>query len=140
MTTATISRQDVEQGGRDDQGQHAISSPINVGSRERWISTGAGSLLVLDALRHFKPRNLLIGGVGAMLLRRGLTGHCDVYALLGVNRVQGEGASGEEYFERGIHVVEAFTINKPAEELYRFWRRFDNLPTFMKHLESVQTL
>ena len=29
------------------------------------------------------------------------------------------------------------TINKPPEELYAFWRDFDNLPKFMNHLESV---
>ncbi len=28
-------------------------------------------------------------------------------------------------------------INKPVSELYRFWRDFENLPTFMKHLETV---
>lgn len=37
----------------------------------------------------------------------------------------------------GIHVQEAVTIDKPATELYRFWRDFENLPKFMSHLESV---
>ena len=31
-------------------------------------------------------------------------------------------------------------INKPAEELYRFWRNFENLPRFMNHLQSVEIL
>lgn len=31
-------------------------------------------------------------------------------------------------------------INAPAEEVYRFWRNFENLPSFMEHLESVQIL
>jgi uncharacterized membrane protein len=38
---------------------------------------------------------------------------------------------------RGIHVEESVTINKPVSEIYRFWRNFENLPQFMKHLESV---
>ncbi|WP_013322443.1 SRPBCC family protein [Gloeothece verrucosa] len=29
------------------------------------------------------------------------------------------------------------TINKPTEYLYNFWHNFENLPTFMKHLQSV---
>jgi uncharacterized membrane protein len=29
------------------------------------------------------------------------------------------------------------TINRPAEEVYRYWRDFEKLPTFMWHLESV---
>jgi len=28
-------------------------------------------------------------------------------------------------------------INRPVEELYRFWRNLENLPQFMPHLESV---
>lgn len=39
--------------------------------------------------------------------------------------------------ERSINVV---TINKPAGELYRYWRDFANLPRFMHHLEAVQDL
>jgi uncharacterized membrane protein len=29
------------------------------------------------------------------------------------------------------------TINRPPEEIYRFWRRLENLPRFMTHLRSV---
>ena len=38
---------------------------------------------------------------------------------------------------RGIHVEEAVTINRPVADVYRFWRNFENLPQFMKHLDSV---
>ena len=40
----------------------------------------------------------------------------------------------------GIEVREQITIGKPPEELYRFWRDFQNLPRFMEHLESVRVL
>lgn len=36
--------------------------------------------------------------------------------------------------------VKSITINRPKETVYRFWRRFENLPLFMKNLESVQTI
>jgi uncharacterized membrane protein len=29
------------------------------------------------------------------------------------------------------------TVNRPVEEVYAFWRNFENLPRFMRHLESV---
>src|SRR5262249_41761372 len=29
------------------------------------------------------------------------------------------------------------TVNKPAAEVYRFWRQVENHPRFMQHLESV---
>lgn len=37
-----------------------------------------------------------------------------------------------------IKVEKTVTINKPAEELYRFWHNFGNLPRFMKHLKDVK--
>lgn len=39
-----------------------------------------------------------------------------------------------------IRVEKSVTINKSPEELYRFWRNFENLPRFMNHLQSVKTL
>jgi uncharacterized membrane protein len=32
------------------------------------------------------------------------------------------------------------TIDLPVSEVYRFWRRLENLPRFMYHLESVREL
>ncbi|MBO3464343.1 SRPBCC family protein [Aetokthonos hydrillicola Thurmond2011] len=37
-----------------------------------------------------------------------------------------------------IKVEKTVTINKPAEELYRFWHNFENLPRFMKYLQDVK--
>jgi uncharacterized membrane protein len=37
-------------------------------------------------------------------------------------------------------VKQVITINRSAEDLYRFWRDFRNLPRFMKHLVSVETM
>jgi uncharacterized membrane protein len=37
-----------------------------------------------------------------------------------------------------MRVAQSIAINRPPEELYRFWRDFQNLPRFMKHLESVE--
>jgi uncharacterized membrane protein len=42
--------------------------------------------------------------------------------------------------ERAVHVRKAITIGRPAEELYKFWRDFHNLPRFMRHLEAVQVI
>ena len=45
------------------------------------------------------------------------------------NGARGDGA---------IRVAPSVTINRSPEELYRFWRDLQNLPRFMKHLESVR--
>jgi uncharacterized membrane protein len=39
---------------------------------------------------------------------------------------------------QAIKVEKTLTINKPAAELYRYWRNFGNLPHFMKHLRDVK--
>jgi uncharacterized membrane protein len=125
------------------------SSHLNVGSMERWLSMVAGGALAAYAL---KRRRALPGGAaaiaGAALLYRGATGHCNIYQALGINRAgDGHGTAAIADREsdtrqqlggsRGIRVEESVTINRPVAEVYRFWRNFENLPRFMKHLESV---
>jgi uncharacterized membrane protein len=39
---------------------------------------------------------------------------------------------------QGIHAKANCIVNRAPEEVYNFWRNFENLPRFMKHLESVQ--
>jgi len=39
---------------------------------------------------------------------------------------------------RDSRVEKTITVNRPPDEVYRFWHDFQNLPTFMKHLESVE--
>jgi uncharacterized membrane protein len=57
------------------------------------------------------------------------------------DRENGERTPGERLRgRRGVHVVEAITINRPRDEVYRFWRNLENLPRFMEHLESVRVL
>jgi uncharacterized membrane protein len=121
--------------------------PINVGQVERWLSMVAGGMLAAWGLR----RRDTIGGTAALgaaeLLYRGSTGHCHVYAALGVNRGRGKGTGiiADQDSDtrqqlggpRGIHVEEAITINRPIADVFRFWRNFENLPQFMEHLESV---
>ncbi|HEX2056573.1 MAG TPA: SRPBCC family protein, partial [Nitrospiraceae bacterium] len=39
-----------------------------------------------------------------------------------------------------IHVIKTVTVNRSAEDLYRFWRDFHNLPTVIPHLEAVHVM
>jgi uncharacterized membrane protein len=38
---------------------------------------------------------------------------------------------------KGVHAKTSCIVNRPPDEVYRFWRNFENLPRFMRHLESV---
>lgn len=37
-----------------------------------------------------------------------------------------------------MHVKAAVTVNRPREQVYAFWRNFENFPRFMVHVESVE--
>jgi uncharacterized membrane protein len=39
---------------------------------------------------------------------------------------------------RGLRIRKSVTVNRPVDEVYGFWRNFENLPQFMKHLDSVR--
>lgn len=41
--------------------------------------------------------------------------------------------------ERGLVVDRAFTILRPIEDVYGYWRDFERLPSFMPYLRSVTT-
>jgi uncharacterized membrane protein len=42
--------------------------------------------------------------------------------------------------ERGVHVRESIRIERDVDQVYRFWRHFENLPKFMTHLAEVTEL
>jgi len=132
-------------GGKQRQQQQRRSEQ-NVGDMERAVSVAAGSIVALLGLSRGSLPGLLGIAVGGSLIYRGATGHCHMYEALGINTAnedQGQWQSArqaeEEISERGIHIEQAFLINKPADELYQFWRNFENLPRIMTHLESVHT-
>jgi len=39
--------------------------------------------------------------------------------------------------DRGVHVRESIRLEVPVGAVYRFWRRLENLPQFMTHLDRV---
>ena len=84
---------------------------------------------------------MLLGALGGYLVYRGVSGHCELYNALGIDT--GSRPTRRPYAvsqHQGVHVEESMTINRSPEDLYDFWRHFENLPQFMSHLESVKTL
>jgi uncharacterized membrane protein len=109
----------------------------NVGPTDRLISLGLGGCLTAAGLvgRRLKPISLLAGGY---MLYRGLTGNCVLYQALGVET---EGPSGPDAVipaRAGVKVEHAITVNRPATDVYRFWRDLPRLPHFMAHLREVR--
>jgi uncharacterized membrane protein len=116
-------------------------STRNISGVEKWVSIAAGAGLAMYGVSRLKSNGWFWTGVGGLLLRRGVTAHCDVYEALGVNTAarpnDTRAALGGP---RGVNVLENVTINRPVEVLYRFWRNLENLPQFMRHLVSVERM
>lgn len=113
----------------------------NLSELERWASIAGGMGLAIFGLSRLRSSGWLYAGLGGLLLRRGLTAHCDVYEALGLNTAGTRGDTRRALGgSGGINVQEAVTINRSIEELYRFWRNLENLPHFMRHLESVERI
>ncbi|MEH2039715.1 SRPBCC family protein [Nostoc sp.] len=94
---------------------------------ERWASLIGGGAMVLMGLRQGSLRGALTALAGGGLVYQGATKQSTIQKAqeaIGINQP--------------IKVEKTVTINKSAEELYRFWHDFENLPTFMKHLKSVK--
>jgi uncharacterized membrane protein len=112
----------------------------NVGEAERLLSVLGGGALTLFGLTRGSLGGLALAGVGCGFVCRGVAGHCMVYEFLGVNTAEPRGPATSVPAARGVKVRKSVTIDRSPEDLYRFWRDFENLPRVMSHLESVKDL
>lgn len=118
------------------------SFDTNVGNNERAASSVAGGALVAYGIKQGGLLGIALSLFGGGLLLRGTTGHCSMYKAFDINTADkgdpdspySKGRSGK------IHVTKSVTINKSQQELYSFWKNFENLPQFMSHLESVKRI
>lgn len=102
------------------------TSPSEASDTERWASLVGGGAMVLMGLKQRSLRGVLTALAGGGLIYQGATKKSTIQ--------QAQEAIG---INKDIKVEKTVTINKPIDELYRFWHDFENLPTFMKHLKSV---
>jgi uncharacterized membrane protein len=121
-----------------------MGSSINVADVERWASAIGGAALTafgISQLKDRSPAGAALTAAGSALMYRGATGYCPVYAAAGITTADDtDGTRAALAGSRGVHVEEVVTINVPADQLFRFWRNFEQLPRFMDHLVSVRQL
>lgn len=109
------------------------STNVNVGEVERILSALGGTALGVMAFRDMKrPASLGMLLAGGFLLARGVSGYCAINNALGRNTAHKSGSA--------VEVATQMTVNRPANELYTFWRNFENLPRIMKHLRNVEDI
>jgi uncharacterized membrane protein len=111
----------------------------NVGDTERILSLAAGVGLGVAGLARGRLSGLALSAIGGALAWRGYTGHCQCYAVLGINTAKRNPATAVPA-QQGAKLEKTIVIERPAADLYRFWRRLENLPRVMRHLKDVRSI
>jgi uncharacterized membrane protein len=115
---------------------HTLSKPAgSITGAENWFALGAGALLlVLGASRRsFFGSCLALSSTA--LLYRGVTGH---WPRVLDGSLASDDTKAALRGTRGINVRESIRLELPVADVYRFWRRLENLPRFMYHLDRVE--
>jgi uncharacterized membrane protein len=121
-------------------GLREITSGLGIFSRRRpagWVwSRVVGDAMDLamlgGAMRSHKNNRAKVASATAAVLG---VAALDFYDARKLSSVTGESGKSDTVF-----VTKSIMINRSAEELYRFWHDFQNLPRFMHNLDSVQLL
>ncbi|KAM3093423.1 SRPBCC family protein [Phormidesmis sp. 146-35] len=108
----------------------AEEQQTGVSDKERWASIIGGSAMVLSGLSQRSLRGVLTAIAGGTLAYHGAKADKSLTEKVG----DAVGAN------KSIKVEKTVTIKKSAEELYNYWHDFENLPNFMKHVESVKVI
>jgi len=140
----------------------ALGKAIGVGNgaRERWLLRACGLREILNGVGVLSERQpagwmwARVGGdaIDLALLSAALRSEDSDTARLTLAAAAVAGVSALDVFcsrqlsstaqARGgiLRVSKTIGIERSPEELYRFWRNFENLPRFMTHLKEVRVL
>jgi uncharacterized membrane protein len=119
-------------GGGEGAMDLSSSNMINVNTDERILSASIGAFILSNGLGNLfsSPLSgLLKTALGSYLIYRGASGNCALYSALG--------REGTAMHSGSVNVRTTMVVNKPKAEVYKYWRKLENLPLFMKHLKTV---
>ncbi len=122
---------DAAWGGGQVTSPEQRSTGADMPGAERGVFGVMGVFLLTAGLRSDSVfHKLILSGLGAGLTALALAGRSPVATALKIR----QNADGQTL------VGDAVTVGKSADELYAIWRRLENLPSLMKHLERVEVL
>lgn len=101
----------------------------------RVISTALGGSMIVLGLSRKSAGGVALASVGGYLTYEGASGHGPLFRAAGLDAEDESTDRGE-----GIIVEKSLTIVRPRDEVYGRWRRLEDLPDFMHHLETVTVL
>jgi uncharacterized membrane protein len=106
---------------------------------QRWVAGIGGAALLWYGLRQDNASRWPLAALGAGLVYQGASGNNLLDYIPVINDVPVlNQLTGNEPTQ--LRIRKSLTINRPASELYNYWRKLENLPSFMSHVKSVREL
>ncbi len=124
--------------------EQTVSTPFELNAArssalpiDRWASLVAASAAMTYGFRKRSLGGMWLVAAATAIAYRALVGSWPGVSRDRAARGDTRAALGGN---RGVHVRESVTLERPVGEVYRFWRQLENLPRFMTHLEQVADL
>lgn len=111
----------------------------NVTGAERWISILAGGALATAGARRGDVLGYAAALVGGALIARGVAEQDPLKRAFSPTPFEAKLARRQGW-STAATAGYAVTINQPRQDVYGFFRRFENLPRFMDNIESIEEL
>jgi uncharacterized membrane protein len=109
----------------------------SIGALERVAALTTATAVVAYGLSRRSLPGVCLAAAATPIAYRGLAGEWPRTRNGHTPRAATRAALGGK---RGVHVREAVRLEKPIDEVYRFWRDLENLSRFMNYLEKVTDL
>lgn len=114
------------QGGEPRSGDRFDLMQENWSPTSRLLAGAAGGALAVYGLSRRDPISLSLGAIGIGLIARGVTN-------LEMKRLVGLGAG-----RRAVEIQKTINIAAPVEQVYDFWKNFENFPSVMSNVQEVR--
>ena len=114
------------QGGEPRSGDRFDLMQENWSPTSRLLAGAAGGALAVYGLSRRDPISLSLGAIGIGLIARGVTN-------LETKRLVGLGAG-----RRAVEIQKTINIAAPVEQVYDFWKNFENFPSVMSNVQEVR--
>lgn len=114
------------QGGEPRSGDRFDLMQENWSPTSRLLAGAAGGALAVYGLSRRDPISLSLGAIGIGLIARGVTN-------LETKRLVGLGAG-----RRAVEIQKTINIAASVEQVYDFWKNFENFPSVMSNVQEVR--
>lgn len=111
-----------------------ISHRPTIGALERVAALTTATAVVAYGLSRRSLPGVCLAAAATPIAYRGLAGEWPRTRSEHSPRAVNRAALGGK---RGVHVHESVRLEKPIDEVYRFWRNLENLPRFTYYLDEV---